>query len=57
MGAYSRYAIEMFVSIAQIACLLTPHLAEQFKWGFFVNWWGGAGRNIEDDLAQEISNH
>ena len=56
MGAYSKYAIEMFVSIVQIECLLTPHLAEQFKWGFFVNWRGGAGRNIEDDLAQEISN-
>ena len=53
MGAYSKYAIEMFVSIAQIECLLTPCLAEQFKWGFFVNWRGGAGRNIEDDLAQE----
>ena len=24
--------------------------------GFFVNWRGGAGNNIEDDLAQEISN-
>ena len=23
---------------------------------FFVNWRGGAGRNIEDDLAQEIPN-
>ena len=23
---------------------------------FFVNWRGGAGNNIEDDLAQEISN-
>ena len=56
MGAYSKYAIEMFVSIAQIECLLTPRLAEQFKWGFFVNWRGGAGRHIEDDLAQEISN-
>ena len=56
MGAYSKYAIEMFVSIAQIECLLTPRLAKQFKWGFFVKWRGGAGRNIEDDLAQEISN-
>ena len=56
MGAYSKYAIEMFVSIAQIECLLTPRLSEQFKWGFFVNWRGGFGKNIEDDLAQEISN-
>ena len=35
MGAYSKYAIEMFPSIAQIECLLTPRLAEQFQWGFF----------------------
>jgi hypothetical protein len=56
LGAYSKYAIEMFVSIAQIECLLTSRLSEQFKWGFFVNWRGGAGKNIEDDLAQEISN-
>lgn len=46
----------MFVSIAQIECVLTSRLSEEFKWGFFVNWRGGAGRNVEDDLAQEISN-
>jgi hypothetical protein len=56
MGSYSKYAIEMFVSVAQIECLLTPRLSEEFKWGFFVNWRGGIGHNIEDDLAQEISN-
>lgn len=56
LGSYSKYAIEMFVSIAQIECLLTPRLSQEFKWGFFVNWRGGAGNNIEDDLAQEISN-
>ena len=56
MGAYSKYALEMFVSIAQIECLLTPRLAQEFKWGFFVNWRGGAGNNIEDDVAQEIFN-
>ena len=32
MGAYSKYTIEMFVSMAQIKCLLTPRLSEQFKW-------------------------
>ena len=56
LGAFSKYAIEMFVSIAQMECLLTPRLSQEFKWGFFVNWRGGAGNNIEDDLAQEISN-
>ena len=54
LGAYSKYAIEMFVSIAQIECLLTPRLAEQCKWGSFVNWRGGEGNNMEDDLAQEV---
>ncbi|XP_066914508.1 uncharacterized protein [Clytia hemisphaerica] len=52
----SKYAIEMFVSIAQIECTLTPRLSEEFKWGFFLNWRGGKGNNIEDDLAQEICN-
>lgn len=56
MGGYSKYAMEMFVSIAQIECMLTPRLSEEFKWGFFVNWRGGDGKNIEDDLAQEIDN-
>lgn len=46
----------MFISIAQIECMLTPRLAEEFKWGFFVNWRGGDGKNTEDDLAQEIQN-
>ena len=46
----------MFVSIAPNGCLLTPRLSEHFKWGFFVNWRSGVGYNIEDDLAQEISN-
>lgn len=56
LGSYSKYAIEMFVSVAQIESLLTPRLAEEFKWGFFVNWRGGPGKNMEDDLAQEVSN-
>ncbi|CAH3190469.1 unnamed protein product [Porites lobata] len=30
-----------------LSCLLTPRLSEQFKWGFFVNWRGGFGRNIK----------
>ena len=56
MGAYSKYALEMFVSIAQMECMLTPRMSEEFKWGFFVNWRGGAGNNMEDDMAQEIFN-
>lgn len=30
LGAYSKYAIEMFVSIAQVEYLLTPRLSEEF---------------------------
>ena len=56
LGNYSKYSIEMFVSLAQQQCLLTPRLSEEFKWGFFVNWRGGPGHNMEEDLAQEISN-
>ena len=56
MGAYSKYALEMFTSIAQMECMLTSRLAEEVKWCFFVNWRGGPGNNMEDDLAQEISN-
>ena len=56
LGTYSKYAIEMFVSIAQMECLLTPRLSAEFKWGFFTNWIGSYGHNIEDDLVQEITN-
>lgn len=56
LGLYSKYALEMFVSIAQVESLLTPRLAEQQKWSYFVNWRGGPGQNIEEDLAQEITN-
>ena len=34
----------------------TPCLSEQFNWVFFGNWKSVVGNNIEDDLAQEISN-
>ena len=56
LGAYSKYALEMFIAIAQVESLLTPRLAEEFKWSYFVSWRGGSGNNIEDDCAQEISN-
>ena len=57
LNSYSKYAIEMFTSIAQIECLLTPRMSEEFRWGFFCNWNGGKARNIEDDMAQEIYNN
>ena len=49
----------MFTSIAQVECLLTECLSQEFKRGYFSNWRGGKGRkrkNMEDDLAQEITN-
>ena len=52
----SKYAKELFVAVSQTEALLTPRLAEEFKWGYYVNWRGSRGNNIEDDLCQEISN-
>ena len=55
-SSQSNYAKEMFVAVSQVEALLTPQLAEEFKWGYYVNWKGGKGNNIEDDLCQEICN-
>eukprot|EP00794_Sanderia_malayensis_P016282 gene16282-17920_t len=52
---YSKYALEMLISIIQKEVLLSEKMAEKVKWGKFVNWKGGKGNNIENDLAQEIS--
>ena len=56
IDSYSKYAHEMFYALLYTECLLTPRLSEEFKWGYFSNWRGGKGRNMEDDMAQEISN-
>ena len=37
LNSFSKYSIEMFLSIAQIECLLTLRLSEEFRWGFFGN--------------------
>ena len=37
MSNYSKYAIEMFVSVVQMEYMLPPKLCEEFKWGFFSN--------------------
>ena len=50
----SKYAIEMFVAIAQVECLYSEQLAEELKWGYFSSWKGGKGKNVEDDRTQEI---
>ena len=54
LNSFSKYSIEMFVSIAQTEDLLTPRMSEDFKWVFFSNWKSGEGKNVEDDLIQEI---
>ena len=55
-GTFSKYAIEMFTSIAQKKVLLSEEMSHRLRWGRFVNWVGGKGRNIECDAAQEICN-
>lgn len=54
--SFSKYAIEMFTSIAQVEALASEELSQRLSWGSFVNWNGGVGNNIERDKAQEICN-
>ena len=46
----------MFTSIAQVKALVSEEMAHRLTWGRFVNWYGGAGKNIACDMAQEICN-
>ena len=55
-SSFSKYAIEMFTAIAQRKALLSEEMAHRIRWGRFVNWVGGKGKNIECDTAQEICN-
>lgn len=55
-STFSKYSLEMFTAIAQTEALMSEKLAHRVSWGRFVNWAGGAGKNIEADLAQEICN-
>ena len=55
-NSFTKYAVEMFTSIAQVEALLSEELAQRVSWGRFVNWTGGEGNNIEGDKAQEICN-
>lgn len=55
-GSISKYALEMFVSIAQVKALTSEEMAHRLTWGRFVNWNGGQGKNIECDTVQEICN-
>ena len=42
---YSKYAIEMLLLIIQKECMLSERMAEQLRWGKFINWKGGKGNN------------
>ena len=44
LGTYSKYAIEMFHSIAEMEVMLTQQRSEEYKWFFFSNWKGGQGK-------------
>ena len=46
----------MFTWIAQIKSLCSEEMAHHLKWGRFVNWNGGEGKNIACDMAKEICN-
>ena len=46
----------MLTSIAQVKALVSEEVAHRLIWGRFVNWHGGAGKNIACDVAQEICN-
>ena len=54
--SFQNYSIEMFTSIAQVKALVSEEMAHRLIWGRFVNWHGGAGKNIACDMAQEICN-
>ena len=54
--SFKNYAIEMFTWIAQIKALVSEEMAHRLTWNRFVNWNGGAGRNMACDMAQEICN-
>ena len=56
LGPYSKYATEMFVAVSQVEATATERMAQELKWGYFTNWRGGPGRNIEEDMTQEIFN-
>ena len=53
---YSKYAIEMVTAITPKEILLSPRMAEVVKREPFVNWRGGIGNNMDDDMAIEICN-
>eukprot|EP00732_Lithocolla_globosa_P003680 Lithocolla_globosa_v1_NODE_3048_length_1781_cov_180.549826.p1 type:complete len:443 gc:universal NODE_3048_length_1781_cov_180.549826:207-1535(+) len=51
-----KYAIQMFVGLANVLCLFTARLREQYKYERFVNILSGEGNNHEGDVVLEYRN-
>ena len=49
-NSFKNYSVEMFTWIAQIKSLCSEEMAHRLKWGRFVNWNGGEGKNIACDI-------
>lgn len=56
MPGFNQYAIEMLISIVQNEVFLSEAEAHQCIWASTGNWKGGASKNIEIDLLQEVTN-
>ena len=48
-NTYSKYALEMLMSVAQKELILSPRLTEVVRREPFVNWRGGAGNNMDNN--------
>ena len=56
LPAFNQYAIEMLISTIQNEVFLSEAEAYQCIWASTANWKGGASKNIEIDLLQEVRN-
>lgn len=52
-----KYRLEAFLLLASVTSILPPRLAEQVKWGRFVNLSGGPTSNLDGDEVMEILNN
>ena len=56
MPGFNQYAIEMLISTIQNEVFFSEAEANQCIWASTANWKGGASKNIEIDLLQEVRN-
>ncbi len=52
-----KYKLEAFLLLASVSTLLPERLAQQVKWGRFVNLSGGEGKNLDGDYCMELLNN